>query len=255
MDAFLQYLEASPAYRGRLLISQPPKDVVLAWARMGQTLELAGVTIVSEIGQSAPANAAHLKALSDALSAKGVKVLSVQYARDLSKFIVDGNEMSAPDAAVAIGTELRIKLGANAAKKPNDPGQVSDPFHVWSRDVFDGIAVRKTDIDAFVFDAGGTRAGTMLEIKRSNRVAVGSWRPYAADYFNYVIQLKLCELLGCDFVTVHHDRVGAEVFGDNMTFDHFGFVAGGLVDDSSFSTLAAESNRKNYQGKDVAILF
>lgn len=110
-------------------------------------------------------------------------------------------------AANHISNALNVTLGANPAKIPNNVARITDPFHIWSRNAFDGNTVVKTDLDAIVMNANHTMISSIVESKRSQKIRVGSWLPFFDDEPNYLLTMDLCNKLNVRLITFHHEEL------------------------------------------------
>lgn len=257
MDAFLKYLSQCPKYKDRLFVSEPPNSVILAWSSFQDIPKISGVTIVKQIG-SASFGTLNIDKIIEILKnacKNSIPLLFIEYSQDISNFIINGTRMANKNAAEYISNELKINLGSNPAKRPNDPSQINDPFHVWSRLVFDGVSVRKIDIDAIILSPELDKINSFIEIKRSNKNPIGKWTPYMkktsgnSDYWNYIMCFSLCKILMCDFVTFHHELMKKEdVFKEDTAIEAFVFGKNTLISEETISHFSSTNNRRKFSG-------
>lgn len=73
--------------------------------------------------------------------------LHITYKECMSSFKIDGIPYDLLNAANKIAKRFYISLGSPLAKAPNNLNQMSDPFHIWSRNAFYEMIVMKTDIN------------------------------------------------------------------------------------------------------------
>lgn len=255
MDAFLRYLSTKDRLKGRLFISESPGLVMLVWADFTQLPKLSGITFVHQNTVRIERDAyAHLI---DVLRRKNssLPIHDIVYQTDLAIFIIDGVEYTNEQAALFLSESLHLAIGEKVAKKPNNPEQVLDPFHVWSRLVFDGVNVRKVDLDAIILTEDRNDIKSIIEIKRSRKVGIGKWKPYVdreavrSDYWNYIMCLSLAKILGADFLTFHHEIMEADIeFDDNSIVELFEFKKNTLISVETINYFASDANRARYSG-------
>lgn len=216
MEAFGRYLLTLPKFQNRVFISNPPGAALLIWTNKASLPNITGVSVVEKVGASAETGitTAHLLEVLQRQLNNKVPVLHIQYDDAMQFLLLEGERLSLEEAAKRISNAFNIKLGQNPAKAPNSSAQINDPFHIWSRDAFDGFSVMKTDID-ILFTRSSIEPSLeliiiVMEIKRSKKIPVGRWLPYVNpngpnDINNYLITISLCNLIKCTFITVHHD--------------------------------------------------
>lgn len=258
MDAFLHFLLQTPKYGSRLFISQAPGPVLLLWCDFANGRRLAGLTLVRNENETALPGISYttlLPVLKTRLP-HPFPVMEVVYNADATAFIIDGKPHNSGEAAGLLAVRLGIRLGAKCAKRANDPAQINDVFHRWSREVFDGVAVRKADIDAILLNEKGNAIEAIIEIKRSAKDPVGHWTPYMApsgntDYWNYLIGLTFAKMVAAHFLTFHHGLMKQEdIFTEETKVELFAFKAPTIVCSETIRLFASGANRKIYTGKD-----
>lgn len=240
----------------RMFVSDPPREVILIWADSNDLPELAGATVVYSQSRGHDPVLKCLRKFQEIASKTGLTMIVVQYSADVRRFLVEDKEFENEEFAHFLADNLGIKLGSTPAKRPNNPERISDPFHVWSRLVFDGASVKKVDLDALVFSEDRERVEFLLEIKRSAKIAVGKWTPYIVqDYANYVLDLSLCKTLGCQFMTVHHSVLDGEFLDDNEV-DVFEIATADMKDITSqmLTDFASPKNRSVITGQELRAL-
>jgi hypothetical protein len=157
-----------------------------------------------------------------------IPVLHIAYKSDMSSMLIDGRSFTLKAAAEKIAESFHIKTGASPAKAPNNASQIADPFHIWSRDAFDGRTVMKTDIDFLL--TRNNKVSSVWEVKRSKAIQVGQWAPYINpntnnDINNYLMLMSLSNLLKCKMITVHHEEMDSTVaFSGNEQVDFFTYA-------------------------------
>jgi hypothetical protein len=233
VEAFGRYLLTLPKFQNKVFISNPPGAALLIWTNKASLPSITGVSVVEKVGASAETGmtTAHLLEVLRRQLENKVPVLYIQYDDAMQFLFLEGERLSLEEAAKRISNTFNIKLGQNPAKAPNSSTQINDPFHLWSRDAFDGFSVMKTDID-ILFIRSTTEPSLelisiVMEIKRSKKIPVGRWLPYVNpsglnDINNYLLTISLCNLLKCTFITVHHDVMDnqAVLTGEEM-IDYF----------------------------------
>jgi hypothetical protein len=161
--------------------------------------------------------------------------------------------MNIEEAAKNIASDFKLKIGASPAKVPNDISQINDPFHIWSRNAFDGYSVMKTDIDILTIDDNGENIKSLIEIKRSKKIPVGTWKPFVNpnskynDCNNYYLMMELADLLNTNFYTIHHELMNDDLefhSTDNVDLFTYKPKLERLKNQSILNAFASESNRK-----------
>lgn len=258
MDAFLHFLLQTNKWGNRLFVSEAPGPVFLIWAAFENERKIAGITLVKRENRTTEGGVDYRTVLSiirKALQGR-LPVLEIIYNDDVTSFEVDGEQYDNEQAARLIAGKLGIRLGSKGAKRPNDPGAIRDPFHVWSREVFDGIMVRKADIDALLLTETGDAISAIIEIKRSAKNPIGQWTPYMepkgnTDYWNYMIGISFSKMVAAHFLTFHHELMMADnAFTEETKVELFTFKAPAIVCKESLEAFAATANRKILTGKD-----
>jgi hypothetical protein len=144
----------------------------------------------------------------------------------------------------SLGREVAAALGipyqaGRTMKAANNPQQVTDLFHVWSRASFAGI--QKTDIDFLLLDDRGIRA--LIEVKRSAKVPVGEWMPYKQDPYDGLAHFA--QTWKVPLFTIHHtivgEREGEGEISYNTVVDVFEYHPHSPFD---FDSFASDSNRQ-----------
>lgn len=259
MDAFLHFLSQTRKFGTRLFVSQAPGPVFLLWCDFANGRRIAGITLVRQESGTASTEDVSYKCILAILKTKlpeRFPVLEVVYNHNVSAFNIDGQNCNNEEAAMLLAAKLGIRLGSNPAKRPNDPEQINDVFHRWSRDVFDGISVRKADIDAILLNEKRDAIDAIIEIKRSARKPVGHWTPYMeqtgnTDYWNYIIGLSFSKMVAAHFLTFHHGLMKTEdIFTEETKVELFAFKAPTIVCNETIKVFASDANRKIYTGKD-----
>jgi len=227
MEALSNYFLTLDALKNRIFISNPPNAALLIWTNREFLPNISGIAIVEQEGQTATIGISS-NSLREILVNQlygTVPVLHIVYKADMTSMLINGTSFQLADAANKIADSFHITLGTAPAKAPNKPSQISDPFHIWSRDAFDGITVMKTDID-FLFTRDG-KISSVWEVKRSNVVRVGVWAPYVNpntnnDINNYLMLMSFSNLLKCKMLTVHHEEMDSSViFNGTERVDFF----------------------------------
>jgi hypothetical protein len=254
MDAFLDYFIKQGSEGKNLFVSNPPGPALLIWSDFSEIQKISGITLVRSKEVVTTQGIEYqiiLRLLREKLS-NLVPILEVIYANNLDNFQIGELLLSNVEAASYLSKTLGIKLGKNPAKKPNKPDQINDPFHIWSREVFDGVTVRKVDVDAIQLDEKKSFFRNIIEVKRSNKIKIGTWTPFInpgatnSDYWNYIMALNLCKLLTCKFITVHHEIVEGD-FSDDTEFETFEFDAETLISNETISAFGLSTNRKIFK--------
>ncbi len=254
MEAFGRYLMNHPKYLGRVFVSSPPGAALLIWSNRDFLPNITGISLVEQV-DGVNSSGIEGKALCAILKKQlynTIPVLDIAYDGALDYMIVDGARMSLAESAGWISDKFSLKLGSHPAKKPNDLSQINDPFHLWSREAFDGRSVYKTDIDLLTLTppspGRAQKVKTIIEVKRSAKNPVGKWKPYVDlarynDANNYLITMTLCNLLKANFYTIHHDAMDdAYDFTGNERIDMFSYKPG--PDQATLRTFAHEDNRR-----------
>lgn len=231
MEAFGRYLLNLPKYNDRVFVSNPPSAALLIWSNSEFLPNVSGITIVEKFNSNNDSGipTARLISILKRQLYNTVPFVHIQYDEQMEFMLVNDEKMGLEDAANRISSAFSISIGRNAAKAPNNPAQIRDPFHLWSREAFDGHSVFKTDIDILTtkIEAKVEKIKTIIEVKRSNKVKVGQWQPYvdpnrANDINNYLITISLCNLLKANFLTVHHEVMDENaILNGNEVIDCF----------------------------------
>ena len=255
MESFAKYLLESTKLKDRLFISNPPSAAILIWTNRESLPKITGVSIV-EMENSQYSSGVQIELVTEILKRKLDSISSFKhiiYNKELAYFIINNKKMSIKEAAENISQDFKLKLGASPAKVPNDVKQINDPFHIWSRNAFDGFTVMKTDIDILTIENDGKNIKSLIEIKRSKKVPVGTWRPYVNpnskynDCNNYYLMMELADLLNTNFYTIHHELMSNElIFKPTDTVDLFTYKPqlGQVKNQATLDAFASEDNRK-----------
>jgi hypothetical protein len=263
MDALLRYVYNIESIEPRLIIAEPPSEVLLIWARADNIPTIAGLTLVYSKTKKAGNESKKIIKLKNLIDELDLNFLEIEYAEDLSQFNIDGKIYSNSEASKYIASYLGLELGSNPAKKPNDISQIRDPFHIWSRLVFDGINVRKVDIDALVFKKDFNSLKSIIEIKRSSKIKVGNWTPFVSktgntDYINYLLQMNLSKFMNCKFSTIHHEVLRGK-FRDQDKMDIFELSANQIaeseIDSRLLNVFSDRKNRLIMSGEELKNIF
>ena len=167
MDVVIAYLTQRLQHT---FASHPPSSVLILWWPSNSPNQQK-TFVTRQMGEAPhPLESQLLKTLHASLV-----LYSYDSEQDLLQFELQGKTLKGSwnDHTLkrAVATELGIPYQAGGtAKPPNNPQQVSDLFHVWSRKAFAGI--KKTDIDLLLLnDKKDIRA--LVEVKRSAKKPVG----------------------------------------------------------------------------------
>jgi hypothetical protein len=247
MESFTRYLNTLPEYSGQLFASNPPSTALLLWSIPSSLPSLHGVTFVS--GHNSPYQSGFDKnVLKQLLKAKldpiSVPVIDIIYDFNLRVLNIDGVDYDLQAGATIMATILNVKLGNAASKAPNNPHMISDPFHIWSRNAFDGIGTRKADVDLLILKEN--RITKVVEVKRSDKRGVGKWNPYiTSDRANYLLQIEFARILEVDFLTVHHEFMNSSYeFTGEERIDVFPLKCPtDKVNDQLLQVFSADNNR------------
>ncbi len=235
MDVIIAYL--TQRLKNAFASRPPSSALILWWPNNSPNRQEAFIT--RQVGETPHRLESYLL---EALQAPLV-LYSYDSGQDLLQFNLRGKTLkgSWSDYALeeAVAKELGIPYrGGGTRKPPNNPQQVSDLFHLWSRKAF--AEIQKTDIDLLLFnDKNDIRA--LIEVKRSAKRRVGEWTPYSSDpydglaYFAQTWQVML--------FTVHHEVVdkNTEIFSPEILVDVFAYDPRVSFD---FAQFASESNRQ-----------
>lgn len=224
MDAFKEYLISNYP---NVFISEDPFATILIWSNQSEMPKITGVSLVEQEGfvSSKGVNGQLLiNLLRNAITP--TPFLHIVYPRDMTYIYINDRKYTLDSGAKLIATTFRVQLGFDPAKTPNDPTQIRDAFHIWSRNAFDGIKVKKTDIDAIILNTQLTRFCSILEVKRSAKIKVGSWHPYAADLNNYLLCMSFSNILNVDYFTVHHEILEGNTINPDNYVDVFTYHYG-----------------------------
>ncbi|WP_321413062.1 hypothetical protein [uncultured Desulfobacter sp.] len=222
MESFAKYLLTSEKLKNRVFISNPPSAAILIWTNKDILPKITGVSIV-EMEYTNYNSGVKIELVTDIFKKKLGTITPFKhiiYNKELAYFYINGERIGISDAANIISNDFNIKLGASPAKVPNDIKQIIDPFHIWSRNAFDGFSVMKTDIDILSLNDELSEIKSLVEIKRSKKIPVGKWRPFVNpnsrynDCNNYYLMMELSDLLNANFFTIHHD-----IMDDNTLFN------------------------------------
>lgn len=232
MESLSTYLLNQPKIKDRLFISNPPNAALLLWSSADELPNISGVCIVemdniSDTEQLGIKTNVLLEIFKNC-NKNALPFKHIIYPADLSYMIIDGKKMTLSDAATEISTDFKVKIGRTPAKVPNDVTQISDPFHVWSRDAFDGYSVMKTDIDILTLNEAQTEIKSIIEVKRSKKVPVGKWLPFVNpnspnnDCNNFYLLMSFAKSFGVNLFTIHHELMEkTDVMIDSHKIDVF----------------------------------
>ena len=238
MDAFKSYfLQNYP----HTFISEDPHPALLLWSNTSSLPRITGISIVEQdgIGSGQGIPSGTILAVLKSLCGAQVPIASILYAQDLSYLKIDGKRFSPEDSAENISQIFKVPRGKNPVKPPNDPKQIKDAFHIWSRGAFDGTNAKKTDVDIIALDTKHKTIIGFVEIKRSSKISVGNWKPYKEDLNNYLICMAFSNLIRANFFTVHHEIMGLGTLKPSTYVDLFMHKAGSakLPTSTEFYTL------------------
>jgi len=170
-------------------------------------------------------------------------IYSYDEERDLLQFELQGKTLRGSWDDDTLARELAKELGlpyqaGGTRKAANDPKQVKDHFHVWSREAFAGI--KKTDIDLLLLD-DNNRIRALVEVKRSSRRKVGEWTPYEADPYDGLVHFA--RAWNAIFFTIHHEitRDNEGKFSPEIPVDVFTYNP---TSSFNFTRFASEGNRQ-----------
>lgn len=220
MDAFKSYfLENYP----HIFVSEAPYPALLLWSSSSSLPRITGMSMVEQdgIGSGQGIPSGTILALLKGLCSAKVPIVNILYSKDLSYLKIDGKRLSPEDSAENISQLFKVPRGKNPVKPPNDPKQIKDAFHIWSRDAFDGTNAKKTDIDIIALDKKHKNIIGFVEIKRSSKIPVGEWKPYSADLNNYLLCMSFSNLTGANFFTVHHEIMDVGILKSSTMIDLF----------------------------------
>lgn len=251
MEVLSRYLLAAGKFDKQIFVSNPPNAALLIWTNKKY---LPGITDVSIVESSAKSEnsgvtAERLKTILEKQLFDTLPIAGVVYKQDLSSMNINGDDLTLDKAAQKLSELFRIDIGGNPAKAPNDAAQISDSFHLWSRDAFDGRTVMKTDIDLLRIE--DERIKSIIEIKRSRKVPVGKWKPYIDagsannDVNNYYMLMSFAGALQSSMITIHHEEMDndATLTGEE-TADFFVYKPESAPNRNVLDAFADASNRR-----------
>jgi len=236
MDAVIAYLTLRLKHT---FTSNPPSSaLILWWPSNSPNQQKAFVT--RQIGEVPQALESQI------LKTLGAPLVLYSYDSDLDllQFKLKGKTLKGSWNDHTLEHEVAMELGipyqtGGTKKPPNNPQQVRDLFHIWSRKAFAGI--RKTDIDLLLLnDKEKMRA--LVEVKRSAKVPVGVWTPYPSDPYDGLA--SFAQTWGVTLITVHHEIVSDEndgKFSADTLVDVFSYHPGSSFD---FIQFASKGNRQ-----------
>jgi hypothetical protein len=222
MESFTRYLSSLTKYKDRIFFSSPPDAALIIWSNIGALPAITGISLVSDINSKNEAMPRlYLLDILKRHLPNEFPIIDVVYDFQNSFLLIGDVKFPLEEGALRLGSLLNIRIGNGKAKAPNNLDMITDSFHLWSRDVFDGQLTKKTDIDLLIVK--DNVVDKIIEIKRSNKIKVGSWNPYIVnDGPNYLMQISLCKMLSCDFITVHHEEMNESiVFNGDESVDLF----------------------------------
>ena len=255
MESFAKYILNNSDLKDRVFISNPPSAALLIWTNKQTLPGITGISLVEMENTSLQSGVSTVD-LNNALTNRlygTVPISHIVYDKDLNYMRINGSQMPVSDAAVEISREFNIRLGDNPAKIPNDITQINDPFHIWSRGAFDGRSVMKTDVDVLTLNMDLKTIKSLIEIKRSRKIPVGTWKPFINprsshnDCNNYFIMITLANLLDFYYYTIHHDIMDGEIsFKEGDLVDLFTYKPDSTspVNQATLNTFSAEENRR-----------
>lgn len=240
MDSFKEYLLSVPLLTNRIFISTPPNSALLIWSNDNIMPRITGVSFVTSIGANNFEGINHN--LVSAIIQRylvGVPILEILYDPRMTFMDINGTRYNLIDAATIISQTFGIDIGRQPAKIPNNPLQIKDPFHVWSRNAFDGATVAKTEINAIITNPQIDAISSLVAVKRSSRVAVGTWAPYLDDRPNYLMTMELSNKLNSNFFTIHHGDMNNLAIDPLTSIDQFIYLPKNTIPTyQDFSNLA-----------------
>jgi hypothetical protein len=249
MDAFIKYILNTPNLKNRVFISNPPCPHVLLWSNSNNLPYITGISILEMECRRSNCIGISVTLIEKVFRERlNVPIIKIKYPATMEYLEIDGQRYSLTQAAYLISNTFNVQLSSAKAKRINKDSQVNDRFHIWSRDTFDGINVKKVDLDMVVFN--NNTISTIIEIKRSKKEKVGKWQPYvnptkSNDIPNYLMTMSLCNQLGCILYVVHHEILGSGILKGTDLIDIFTYYPNNfLPTQTTLNQFSANKNRQ-----------
>lgn len=209
MDLFCQYMHNSNSSFLTIFVSNPPGPAILIWSCEDIT-KISGITVVESIEYSlSPTEYARIHDILKHFEMCNIPNLYIKYPMNMEYLIINGTNYDIHAGAHLISEKFGLPLATSFftnVKPVNNLSKVTDSFHTWSRSTFDGIKVKKQDLDMVVLSEKDNRISCLFETKRSAAKKVGHWTPYPNDKNNYLQLMAVSDMLGTPFFTVHNDH-------------------------------------------------
>ena len=181
--------------------NKPDIDLIVLTYRKGESLEKEkAVRLVEKLS-----------------SQTNIPYVSCGYDDEFKSITFNGKEYSPIELAEIFNKNYKIELkkGVNNVKAMNDLSEADDPMMQWGRNAFDD-KVTKQDLDGVFFD-NNYNIKFFIELKRSDKIKVGSWTPFSRDTNNYLQLVNLSKKMECTpWVLTIHTQLGKF---DSMTSD------------------------------------
>lgn len=208
MDEFKRYCLDNQGDKLNFMVSGPPEPVfLLLKSKVDKDLrEKSQLAFMILIHDGAEYNQQRnmMENIYKKLINYKIKVVTIKYDKDFESLVIDHNKYPIDEAGVKLSEVLNMPIRDTPQKPANDKGQVTDLFHLWSSNLFDGCCVVKIDLDVVAFNASNYPRA-IIEIKRSTKTKLGDWYPYDNDLTGFMLQIDFANKLGIDFITIEHD--------------------------------------------------
>lgn len=227
MDLFCQYMYINNSSFLPIFVSNPPGPAILIWSCEDIT-QISGITVVQSTEHIlSPIEHARINDILEHFKICNIPNLHIKYPMNMEYLIIDEANYTIHDGAYFISQKFGLPLATSFSSKikpVNNLTKVTDSFHTWSRSTFDGIRVKKQDLDMVVLSENSNRISCLFETKRSAAKKVGIWLPYNNDRNNYLQLMAASDMLNVPFFTVHNDYPNTNIpLNSNSLVDVFSY--------------------------------
>lgn len=259
LPALLNYIYSSFSnnQHKKAFISNPPGPAILLLSNDRVFPGLSGITVVKErqinnLNSNQQISSGLISTIvNDIRNNSPIPSLSIEYdfadSDDSNHSLyIDGQQYNVTDGGNFIASAFNLQIGPEVPKAINSTEAVTDPFHLWSSDLFSGTTVKKIDLDLVIISTSNNTISTLVEVKRSARRSFNAWQPFPADYNNYVMMFSLSDALDIPFITIHHNEMEKSKIDPGKTVNVYSYNPNSSMDWQSFRSF---SNRQQISAK------
>lgn len=245
MDLFCQYMNNNNSNFLPIFVSNPPGPAILIWSNQDVT-KISGITVVQSTNYyPSQVENSRIKDILNHFELCNVSNLHIKYPENMEYLIINEIQFNILEGAQFISQKFGLPLASTFSgnvKPVNNLAKVNDSFHIWSRSTFDGVKVKKQDLDMVVLSEKTKKISCLFETKRSAAKKVGIWLPYNDDKNNYLQLMATSDLLRIPFFTVHNDHPNIQsLLHDESKVDVFSYKNNS---DMSYDDYVNSKNRK-----------